>query len=149
MDLPSDFTPVVRAHLARSQAFLVAESGPCRDVQQEEIQRIRRNLYGRDLASLPTDSLSPFTVVAILICSLEEYRVFLEWAYERTWEELRRIFVYVPAGMMETLRKEQVHHEVVFDIKGFRGFGDFHKHFGNVFNRRIYLDAKERVDPDV
>lgn len=137
---PSDFAATVRAHLPHSRAYLAADRGLCREVQQEEVRKIERDLVPVDLTALPYITLQRSTAFAVLICGLDDHLTFAKWLSVQT--ETDRIFAYAPKEMIADLWSLPVAGGKSVQLTAFEGFRDFHKHFGAKFNHIIYRDAK-------
>lgn len=140
--VPPDCAPIVRGHLPEAQAWLVATDDPCRRIATLEIERIHRRLVLVGYDGLHEIHLSKMRCVAFLICTNEEYRRFLDWAYQ-PWNVLRRTFLFAPRDRFQVLIPGGAAHHIRIQAIAFQGFPDFHKEFGLLFNWIVYRDAKQ------
>lgn len=142
----SDFAAVVRAHWRATHGFLLASHGPCREVQTEEIWRIRRSLRRVTSQELPRLEPTGSWLLAVLLCEGDDAQAVAPWAKARAAGDRDRIRFYAHAGadVGEALRPWQEAELGLPLVSSFDNFASFHRQFGADLNVRIYRDATAR-----
>lgn len=149
-DRPPDWTETVRANHSDAVAWVVAESEPCLNVRDQEVERIDRVLRAADLASLPESGDLPDSwLLAYILCPGDEVDTLLDWVetLEPTDRERVQIYHHPEADLVDLLDAwfERGFPELIsYEVSDFR---EFHKVFGWEFNDQVYRDATGWTPP--
>ena len=143
IERPPDYYGVVRANVARTRGFIVAERHPCLDIRDREVDSIRRDLKPAFLTALDGLELPESWLLAIILCPGDNTQVVAAWAKRLAGRDVDRIRFYAhpEADLNEALGawvSARLPPPRVDDASDWR---EFHRRFGLHLNDRAYQDA--------
>lgn len=143
-DLPAGYVDVVRRNHATTTGFLWAMQVACRDIVDQELQRIQRRLKAVEPGSLDEVGLPASWLLAVLLCPGDDTAEAARWVRARPPADRERVRFYLRPRTSEEQAfrawlEAGLGAPLATDV---RDFSSFHRAFGRHLNDRVWLDHR-------
>lgn len=137
------YAEVVRAHRMDTVVYVLADSGDCMDIRDDEVA----NVPGRELAPITSGDLGDLDpggswMLAVIVCPGETVDALATLATGRPRGDLERVGIYLHQDVDadRAMRPWAEADLPPVDTDVVADFASFHRRFGNDLNDRIYAD---------
>lgn len=143
VDRPGDYAAVVRANVARTRGFLLAERHPCLDIRDREVESIQRDLRPAVAATLADLDLPDSWMLAVILCPGDDTTAVAAWAGQLQPRHVDRIRFYAhpEADLGDALAAWMDRRLPPPRVDETRDWGEFHRRFGLHLNDLVYQEA--------
>jgi hypothetical protein len=140
--LPPGYAEVVRAHHAKTTAYLLAAKPACASIRAEELLRVRRRLEAIGPEDLERLKPGKSWLLAVLLCPGDDTEALAGWAGRLPAAERDRVRFYYRRGTdlqaaLRAWRDAGLGPPLAAEV---RDFASFHKLFGKHLNDRVWVD---------
>lgn len=147
-ELPPEAYETVRRNWRATAGYVIARTGDCLEVQEQETWGPRGRVRGRRFAPIPPTELARLSLpvswfAGIILCPGDPLEEIVEWAKGLSTADLERIILYLHPGFDESAAKRTWAAAGLRDPKTVRfdgSWGNFHHLFGNHHAWRVFLD---------
>lgn len=145
LTFPPDYSRVVRGGKDHAVGYLLATSGACLTLRDEELRHIDRNLVDVAPGQLPTLRPTGSWLLAVLLCPGDRTDEVAAWAKGLPGRAAERVVFYLAPGVDEAdaLRGWAKAGFLQAATSTVKDWPQFHKRFGRDFNDQVYRDARD------
>lgn len=145
---PHGWHAYVADHHQATTGYVVAQSGECLDIKDQETIGPRRRIAGRTFQPIRPNDLGSMTLpkswfMGIILCPGDDLTPILAWMRNLSQENRSRVVLYAhprydQAAGMSQLQAAGLHHVRVTDFIG--SWGNFHHLYGNDHSWQVWND---------